>query len=210
MNTLALALVAYLIGSTPFAVIVSRAFGLADPRRYGSGNPGATNVLRIGNRLAAVLTLLGDIGKGWLAVALAEAAAQGLGVAPADVALAGFAAFLGHMHSAFLGFRGGKGVATALGVLLGFSLWLALACLAIWVVVAAAFRYSSAAAVAAALAAPLLAGFLLAEPNHTTAVLSMSILLVWRHLDNIRRLREGRETRIGEKPAPGQDAGDKS
>ncbi|HCX32418.1 MAG TPA: glycerol-3-phosphate acyltransferase, partial [Rhodocyclaceae bacterium] len=148
MNTLALALVAYLIGSTPFAVIVSRAFGLADPRRYGSGNPGATNVLRSGNRLAAVLTLLGDIGKGWLAVALAEAAAPGLGVAPADVALAGFAAFFGHLHSAFLGFRGGKGVATALGVLLGFSLWLALACLAIWVVVAAAFRYSSAAAVA--------------------------------------------------------------
>ncbi|GAB4172249.1 MAG: glycerol-3-phosphate 1-O-acyltransferase PlsY [Rhodocyclaceae bacterium] len=210
MSTLALVFAAYLIGSTPFALIVSRAFGLADPRSYGSGNPGATNVLRTGNRLAALLTLLGDIGKGWVAVAMAAALAPPLGVAPENVAVAGFAAFFGHLHSAFLGFRGGKGVATAAGVLLGFDLWLGLASLAIWVAVAAAFRYSSAASIAAALAAPLLAGFILTDPAHTSAVLCMSILLVWRHLDNIRRLREGSEARIGETPPRDQEAGDKS
>lgn len=210
MNTLVLVLGAYLIGSLPFAVIVSRGLGLADPRSYGSGNPGATNVLRTGNRLAAVLTLLGDAGKGYVAVRIAAALAPALGAAPADVALAGFAAFFGHLHSAFLGLRGGKGVATALGVALGFSAWLGLAILAIWIVVAAAFRYSSLAAVVAALAAPLLAGFVLGESTQVTAVLSMAILLVWRHLDNLRKLREGSESRIGESPPRDHSAGDNS
>ncbi|MFZ5462624.1 MAG: glycerol-3-phosphate acyltransferase, partial [Pseudomonadota bacterium] len=133
MNTLIVGLVSYLIGSIPFAVIVSRVFGLADPRSYGSGNPGATNVLRTGNKLAALLTLLGDAGKGLVAVLLARALAPQYGLAASDIALAGFAVFFGHLHSVFLGFRGGKGVATAAGVLFGFDPWLGLAVLAVWV-----------------------------------------------------------------------------
>ncbi|MEW5889920.1 MAG: glycerol-3-phosphate 1-O-acyltransferase PlsY [Pseudomonadota bacterium] len=199
MNTLIVGLVSYLIGSIPFAVIVSRVFGLADPRSYGSGNPGATNVLRTGNKLAALLTLLGDAGKGLVAVLLARALAPQYGLAASDIALAGFAVFFGHLHSVFLGFRGGKGVATAAGVLFGFDPWLGLAVLAVWVAVAAAFRYSSLAALAAASAAPLLAVIMLSGGDYTTAVLCMSILLFWRHSENIQKLREGRESKIGEK-----------
>ena len=124
---------AYLIGSVSFAVVVSRAFGLPDPRDYGSGNPGATNVLRSGNKLAAVLTLLGDAAKGWLAVFLVQQFGPAYGAQPQDAAIAGFAAFFGHLHPIFLNFKGGKGVATAAGVMFGFSLWLGLGVLAVWI-----------------------------------------------------------------------------
>lgn len=194
MNPLVFVLPAYLLGSLPFAVIVSKAFGLADPRSFGSKNPGATNVLRSGNKLAALLTLFGDAAKGWLAMWLAQlAGADALGVAAA-----GLAAFLGHLFPVFLKFRGGKGVATALGVLAGFSGWLALACVGMWVAVAAITRYSSLAALAAAALAPL-AAWQLVDQQTAQAVLVMSLLLVWRHKENIRKLMAGTESRIGSK-----------
>jgi len=190
---------AYLIGSIPFAVVVSRLFGMADPRSYGSGNPGATNVLRSGNKLAAILTLLGDGLKGWLAVFLAEQIAPTAGLGSIAAPTAALAAFLGHLFPIFLGFRGGKGVATAAGVLLGASGWLGLATLAVWLGVAFTTRYSSLAALCASVAAPGLA-FLLGL--HAYWVLSssvMSLLLIWRHKDNIKRLLAGQESRIGSK-----------
>lgn len=194
MNHLVFVLPGYLLGSLPFAVIVSRAFGLADPRSFGSKNPGATNVLRSGNKLAAALTLVGDAAKGWLAMWLAQlAGADALGVAAA-----GLAAFLGHLFPIFLKFRGGKGVATALGVLAGFSGWLALACVGTWLTVAVVFRYSSLAAIAAAALAPL-AAWRLVDPQTAQAVLVMSLLLVWRHKENIRKLLAGTESRLGAK-----------
>lgn len=190
---------AYLIGSIPFAVVVSRLFGMADPRSYGSGNPGATNVLRSGNKLAAILTLLGDGFKGWLAVFLAEQIAPTAGLGSIAAPTAALAAFLGHLFPIFLGFRGGKGVATAAGVLLGASGWLGLATLCVWLGVAFTTRYSSLAALCASVAAPGLA-FLLGL--HAYWVLSssvMSLLLIWRHKDNIKRLLAGQESRIGSK-----------
>ena len=195
MNPLLCALVGYLLGSLPFAVIVSRLFGLADPRSFGSGNPGATNVLRSGNKVAALLTLLGDAAKGWLAVAIAGWA----GADPAGVAAAGLSAFVGHVFPVFLGFRGGKGVATAVGVLIGLNPFLALGAMATWLVVAGVTRYSSAAAIVAALEAPV-AAWLLGEPVLVLAAIAlMSALLVWRHQANIRRLLNGTESRIGAK-----------
>ncbi len=194
MTLLGFALLGYVLGSLPFAVLVSKAFGLADPRSFGSGNPGATNVLRSGNKAAALLTLLGDAAKGWLAMALAGL----LGAAPLGVAFAGIAAFFGHIFPLFLGFRGGKGVATALGVLAGFSGWLALICLGTWLGVAFVFRYSSLAALAAAAVAPLAAWPLLG--GDMAAVISlMSLMLFWRHRANIRKLLAGTESRIGKK-----------
>ncbi|MBI3525231.1 MAG: glycerol-3-phosphate 1-O-acyltransferase PlsY [Betaproteobacteria bacterium] len=187
----------YLLGSLPFAVIVSRAFGLADPRSYGSGNPGATNVLRSGSKLAAVLTLLGDAAKGWLAVWLASRYLGDVSYAAAAVALTGLAAFLGHVFPLFLKFKGGKGVATALGVLLGFSGWLALAALAAWLLVALVTRYSSLAALVAALVAALAGWLLLADPLTAGCVSVLSLLLIWRHQSNIGKLRAGTESRIG-------------
>ena len=190
---------AYLIGSIPFAVVVSRLFGMADPRSYGSGNPGATNVLRSGNEPAAILTLLGDGFKGWLAVFLAEQIAPTAGLGSIAAPTAALAAFLGHLFPIFLGFRGGKGVATAAGVLLGASGWLGLATLGVWLGVAFTTRYSSLAALCASVAAPGLA-FLLGL--HAYWVLSssvMSLLLIWRHKDNIKRLLAGQESRIGSK-----------
>ncbi len=193
MNLALLLAAAYLLGSVPFAIVSSRLFGLADPRRYGSGNPGATNVLRSGNKAAALLTLAGDCAKGWLAVW----AAARLGFDPAEAALAGFAAFLGHVFSVFLRFNGGKGVATALGVLAGIHGWIALIALATWLTVAFTTRYSSAAALCAALAAPL-AGFALLGAGPIVAVLTLiAAVLVWRHAANIRRLLDGTESRIG-------------
>lgn len=189
-----LALAGYLLGSLPFAVIVSRLFGLADPRSYGSGNPGATNVLRSGNKFAAILTLLGDAFKGWLAVWLA----QQTGAGPAAVAAAGFAALLGHVFPIFLRFKGGKGVATAAGVFLGFSGTLALACIGVWLAVAAITRYSSLAAICAALAAPLFGLWLLDMPM-ALALAGMSVLVLWRHQQNIKNLLAGTEGRIGRK-----------
>ncbi|WP_079432813.1 glycerol-3-phosphate 1-O-acyltransferase PlsY [Zoogloea sp. LCSB751] len=197
---LALLLVAaYLLGSIPFAVVVSRLFGMADPRTYGSGNPGATNVLRSGNKLAAALTLLGDAFKGWLAVTLAATFAAPLGLGTPAVAAAGLAAFLGHVFPIFLRFKGGKGVATAAGVLLGASGWLGLATAGVWLLVAFAFRYSSLAALSAALAAPLLSVLLGLGHTWAIAIGGMSALLIWRHKDNIKRLRAGQEGRIGGK-----------
>ncbi len=192
MNPLVYALPGYLLGSLPFAVIISKAFGLADPRSFGSGNPGATNVLRSGHKAAALLTLLGDATKGWLSMWLAGA----FGANATGIACAGFAAFLGHIFPLFLGFRGGKGVATALGVLAGFSLWLALASIAAWLVTAAVFRYSSLAALAAAAVAPVAAWYLLGGEAAGT-VGAISLLLFWRHQENIKRLLGGTESRIG-------------
>ncbi len=186
---------AYLLGSIPFAIVSSRLLGLEDPRRYGSGNPGATNVLRSGNKKAAALTLLGDCLKGWLAVWLAGM----LGFDPTWCALAGLAAFLGHVFTIFLRFNGGKGVATALGVLAALDYRIALSCLAIWIATAYFSRYSSAAAVAAAVAAPA-ASLLVFGPQATSlAVLVMSAVLLWRHSANIKRLMAGTESRIGAK-----------
>lgn len=191
--TLLLLVAAYLLGSIPFAIITSRLFGLADPRHYGSGNPGATNVLRSGNKGAAALTLAGDCVKGWLAVW----GAGMLGFAAGEAALAGLFAFFGHAFSVFLRFKGGKGVATALGVLAGISGWLALGALAVWLAVAFATRYSSAAALAAAASAPL-AGMLLVDDALTIGVLfAMTATLVLRHAENIRKLRDGTEGKIG-------------
>lgn len=197
---LALLLVAaYLIGSVSFAVVVSRLFGMADPRSYGSGNPGATNVLRSGNKLAAILTLLGDAFKGWLAVVLAQNIAPSLGLDAMTAPAAGLAAFLGHLFPVFLAFRGGKGVATAAGVLLGASGWLGLSILGVWLGVAFTLRYSSLAALCAALASPGLAFLFGLGANWILSISVMSGLLLWRHKDNIKRLLAGEESRIGSK-----------
>lgn len=195
MSVLLLLAAAYLLGSIPFAIVASRLFGLQDPRSYGSGNPGATNVLRSGNKGAAVVTLIGDCLKGLFAVW----AATRLGFSAAEAALAGLAAFLGHVFTIFLRFNGGKGVATALGVLAGIDWRIALTCLGVWLLVAVVSRYSSAAALAAALASPI-AGFVFLGGDPVIAVLMvMSAVLIWRHAANIQRLLAGTEGRIGGK-----------
>jgi glycerol-3-phosphate acyltransferase PlsY len=201
MTNAAFLLLGYLLGSLPFAVIVSRGFGLADPRSYGSGNPGATNVLRSGNKLAAALTLLGDALKGWLAVWLAARFGAQFGAADWVLAFTGLAAFLGHVFPVFLRFRGGKGVATAAGVLLGLDVWIGLGCLGAWLAVAAIFRYSSLAALAAAVSAPLLFFASRGAGSVSAATAIMAAVLVMRHADNIRRLRRGEERRIGSRKA---------
>ncbi len=183
----------YLLGSVPFAVIVSRAFRLEDPRRFGSGNPGATNVLRGGSKKAAVLTLLGDAAKGWLAMFIATR----VGAGDTAIAVAGLAAFLGHVFPFTLGFKGGKGVATALGVLLGFSGALAGLTAAVWLAVVVPTRYSSLAALAAALAAPFLAWWLVGRGEVLLAVAAMCAVLIYRHKSNIAKLLAGTESRIG-------------
>ncbi|WP_374244191.1 glycerol-3-phosphate 1-O-acyltransferase PlsY [Zoogloea sp.] len=203
MHFVLLLIAAYLIGSIPFAVVVSRLFGMADPRSYGSGNPGATNVLRSGNKLAAALTLIGDAFKGWLAVWLADSFAPGFGIGAIAAPAAGLAAFFGHLFPVFLGFKGGKGVATAAGVLIGAKGLLGLAVLGVWLGVAFTLRYSSLAALCAALAAPALAYLFDLGPNWITAIALMSGLLVWRHKDNIKRLLSGQESRIGSKKKAG-------
>ena len=201
MLTIAFVIAAYLIGSISFAVLMSKAFGLADPRTYGSGNPGATNVLRSGKKAAAVLTLLGDAAKGWLAVFAAIKLAPHDGQGLLIVALVSLAVFLGHVFPVFLKFKGGKGVATALGVLLALSGWLGLAVLATWLLVAAVFRYSSLAALVAAVGAPIYAMVLILRPELVLAVAIMSMLLIWRHKSNIQNLLAGKESRIGSKKA---------
>ena len=199
MATAAFVTVAYLIGSLSFAVIVSRALSLPDPRSYGSGNPGATNVLRTGRKLAALLTLIGDGGKGWLAVFLATRYAPDYGVGAAGVATCAIAVFLGHVFPVFFRFSGGKGVATAGGILLAVNVWLGAAAFATWAVVALFFRYSSLAAVSAAGLAPLYAFLLFGMSPALPAVILISALLVWRHRTNMVNLVTGRESRIGEK-----------
>ncbi|MFT4243213.1 MAG: glycerol-3-phosphate 1-O-acyltransferase PlsY [Acidovorax sp.] len=215
MNSTVLSLLAtvaaYLLGSLSFAVIVTRAMGMADPRTYGSKNPGATNVLRSGNKAAAVITLLLDAVKGWLPVVLVQWFGKPYGLGDGTVALVGLAAFVGHLWPVFFRFEGGKGVATAAGVLMGISPWLGLATLLTWVIVAAFFRYSSLASLAAAAFAPVY--YLLvdgvvwnAETPIAVAIVVMAMLLAWRHKDNIKRLIEGKESRLGSKkpPAPGK------
>ena len=203
MQLALLLVVAYLIGSVPFAVVISRLFGMADPRSYGSGNPGATNVLRSGNKLAAALTLIGDGFKGWVAVWLADTYGPALGLGPIAAPVAGLAAFLGHLFPLFLGFKGGKGVATAAGVLIGANGTLGLAVLGVWIAIAFTLRYSSLAALCAAVAAPLLAYGLDLAPDWIAAIAAMSALLLWRHKDNIKRLLAGQESRIGSKKKTG-------
>lgn len=196
MLTLAFVVGAYLLGSVSFAVLMSKAFALPDPRTYGSQNPGATNVLRSGKKSAAALTLLGDAAKGAVAVLLAQHYAPENHLLIAAVAVA---VFLGHLFPIFLRFKGGKGVATALGVLLALNLWLGLACLATWLLVALVFRLSSLSALLAALATPLYA-YLFGLPNeYLQASLILSLLLIWRHKSNIQNLLAGKESRIGAK-----------
>ena len=194
-------LLAYAAGSLSFAVIVSRVMGLKDPRTYGSNNPGATNVLRSGNKAAAVATLLLDALKGWLPVMLVKWFGKEYGLGDGTVALAGFAAFLGHLFPVFFGFKGGKGVATAAGVLLGFEWLLGVATLATWLIVAFFSRYSSLAALASAAFAPVF--YLLgdrvvwySEKSILLAIFMMGLLLVFRHKDNINKLVKGTESRL--------------
>jgi glycerol-3-phosphate acyltransferase PlsY len=199
MNTVLFTIAAYLIGSISFAVVVSKVFGLDDPRTYGSKNPGATNVLRSGNKAAAVLTLLGDGFKGWLAVWLAQKYGPQYGLEDSGIALVALAVFLGHLWPVFFRFVGGKGVATALGVLLGLNPWLGLATMATWLIVAYAFRYSSLAALVASVFAPFYYGLLFGFDPQLLAVLVMSGLLIYRHRKNISNLMTGKESRIGSK-----------
>ena len=193
---------AYLVGSLSFAVIVSRALGLADPRAYGSGNPGATNVLRSGNKTAALATLLLDALKGWLPVFAIQEFGGRYGLGPGTAAVAGLAAFVGHLYPVFFGFRGGKGVATAAGVLVGIDWLLGLASGGSWLIIAVFLRYSSLASLVAAFFAPAyyLLGGGMAWPldrGVLSALIAMSLLLFWRHRANIRRLAQGTEPRLG-------------
>lgn len=202
MTLAAALLAAYLVGSLSFAVIVSRAMGLADPRSYGSKNPGATNVLRSGNRSAAVLTLVFDALKGYLPVLLALRYGARWGLGENAAAFVGLAAFVGHLWPVFFRFRGGKGVATAAGVLLAFNPWLGAATLATWVIVAAFFRYSSLASLVAAAFAPFYQALIWGPEPALAAIVAMSLLLVWRHEGNIRKLLAGTESRLGQKAPP--------
>ena len=198
------AVAAYLVGSLSFAVIVTRVMGLNDPRTYGSKNHGATNVLRSGNKAAAVVTLLLDCLKGYLPVALVMWFGHPYGLEDGTVAMVALAAFLGHLWPVFFRFEGGKGVATALGVLLGISVWLGLATAATWLIIAVFFRYSSLASLVAAVFAPVY--YLLvdgvvwyAENTIALSIVVMSALLAWRHKENIQRLIAGKESRLGSK-----------
>jgi glycerol-3-phosphate acyltransferase PlsY len=194
MTTIAFTLLAYFLGSISFAVIVSRIFALPDPRSYGSGNPGATNVLRTGRKAAAALTLIGDAAKGWLAVYLAQRFGPAEVVGPA---LAAVAVILGHMYPVFFRFQGGKGVSTALGVLLALNAYLAAGTAATWIIIAFFFRISSLAALVSALSAPFFCFMLYGVHEYTAAVGVVSLLLIWRHRSNIRNLIAGTEGRIG-------------
>ena len=195
MQTALTVLAAYCLGSVSFAIVVSRLMRLPDPRTYGSKNPGATNVLRTGKRAAAVLTLAGDAGKGWLAVWLAQL------YAPEAAALAGLAVVLGHLFPVFHRFKGGKGVATAAGVLFGFDVWLGLGSLGAWSVIAVFFRYASLASLVAALFAPFFAWYISLSYDVLLVVASIAALLIWRHKANIDRLFAGTESRIGAQKA---------
>lgn len=192
MGTIALIILAYLIGSLSFAVLVSRAFGLPDPRSYGSGNPGATNVMRSGKKAAAVLTLAGDGAKGWFAMFLAQQLAPGWGAGDLAIAASALAVFVGHIYPLFFGFKGGKGVATAAGILLALNVWLGLAVVATWLLTFALSRYSSLSALLASVLAPLYASFFLSK-IYVGTVIVLSSLLIWRHRANIRKLLQGKE-----------------
>ena len=202
MIVAAFVLMAYLLGSVSFGVVASRIFGLPDPRTYGSRNPGATNVLRGGKKAAAALTLLGDTGKGWLSVLLARYFAPVWEISEEAIAAVALAVFLGHLFPLFLRFQGGKGVATALGVLLGFNPWMGAAAAATWLMVAAISRISSLSALAAAVLAPIYALYFQGFEASSLVVFIMSLLLVWRHRSNISSLIAGKEERIGERSMP--------
>ena len=196
MLTLAFVVCAYLLGSVSFAVLMSKAFSLPDPRTYGSQNPGATNVLRSGKKVAAALTLLGDTAKGTVAVLLAQ------WVAPEDyslIAMVSLAVFVGHLFPIFLRFKGGKGVATALGVLLALNVWLGVACLATWLLVALVSRLSSLSALLAAIATPFYAYMFNLPREYLIVATVLSLLLIWRHKGNIQNLLAGNESKIGSK-----------
>ena len=187
--------VAYLIGSVSFAVVVSKLFALPDPHSYGSGNPGATNVLRTGNKAAAALTLLGDGAKGWLAVFLAKQFVPG--IEPWLLAAVGLAVFVGHLFPVFHRFAGGKGVATAAGILLAIDWRLAAAALAVWLALALMLKISSVSSIAAAVAAPIASFYFLGNQPVSWMLMVMTVLLIWRHRGNIEKLLAGRETTLG-------------
>jgi len=201
LATVVCALGGYLIGSISFAVVVSRIFGLADPRTFGSKNPGATNVLRTGNRAAALITLLADALKGTLAVWLAQVFGARYGVDESGLALTGLAAFVGHLYPLYFRFQGGKGVATFFGVLAIVNLWLALICGVTWLLIAYFLRYSSLASLLAALVAVFGQAFGWGFDSVLICITVMAALLVYRHRKNIVNLRLGKERRIGEKTA---------
>lgn len=187
---------AYLLGSISFAVLISAVMGLKDPRTYGSKNPGATNVLRSGNKMAAILTLLGDALKGWLAVFLAKTFADQYNFGDATIAFVALAVFLGHLFPVYHRFEGGKGVATAAGVLLAVNIWLGLATLAVWLAVAFVFRYSSLSALVAAIFAPMYQFLVFGDAPMTLSIGAIGLLLIWRHRLNIGRLLAGKESRL--------------
>ena len=199
MIVLLAALAAYLLGSVPFAVVCSRLFGLADPRSYGSKNPGATNVLRSGNKAAAALTLLGDMAKGWLAVFLAQTFGPKFGFADGLVGAVALAVFFGHLFPIFLKFKGGKGVATAAGVLLALNPVLGLAVLATWLLVAYVSRYSSLAALIAAGLAPVYSALMNGVDGQFAVILLLGLALIAKHWQNLQRLMAGQESKIGSK-----------
>jgi glycerol-3-phosphate acyltransferase PlsY len=203
MPTIAFVLIAYLIGSISFAVVTSKLFGLPDPRTFGSKNPGATNVLRTGKKAAAALTLFGDAAKGWLAVFLAQRFAQAYGVDETGIALVALAVFLGHVFPLFFSFQGGKGVATALGILLALNVWMGLAVLATWLLAAFMWRISSLSALITSVLAPLYGLVFLQVGVLRGAVLSLALLLLWRHQSNIRNLLTGKEGAIGKPDSAG-------
>jgi glycerol-3-phosphate acyltransferase PlsY len=207
MVPLLVVLAAYLIGSVSFAVVASWAFGLPDPRTYGSGNPGATNVLRTGRKAAALLTFVGDAGKGAAAVLLARWAAPHLGLTEVTVAATAVAAFLGHLYPVYFGFKGGKGVATAFGLLLVLSLWVSVAAGAAFLAVVLATRYVSLGSVLAATAAAVAAPIVLGWTPTAIAIILMALLVTVRHQANLRRLLAGEESRVGSRkgsPPPEQ------
>ena len=199
LSILAAIVLAYLLGSVPFAVVSSRLFGLADPRSYGSKNPGATNVLRSGNKKAAIVTLIGDLAKGWLAVFLAQTFGPHFGLGSGTVTLVALAVFFGHLFPVFLNFRGGKGVATAAGVLLALDPWLGLAVLGVWILIAYTLRYSSLSALVAAATAPLIAFLLWGRDPQLAAVAIIAMALIAKHWPNLQRLMAGSEPKIGGK-----------
>lgn len=192
----------YLVGSLSFAVIVSHFMGMDDPRNYGSGNPGATNVLRSGKKLAAVLTLLGDGLKGFFAVFFAIKLVPSFGLSSIDIAAVSLAVLIGHMWPVFFGFKGGKGVATAVGVLLALSWPAALACLAVWLIVAFALKLSSLAALIASALSPVFAFFFIQNTVLLAAICVIALLIIIRHKSNIQNLIQGKEGKIGNKTSP--------
>tara|TARA_Y100000590_G_scaffold470643_1_gene667318 strand:- start:4964 stop:5569 length:606 start_codon:yes stop_codon:yes gene_type:complete len=197
MTIIIFAILAYLIGSISFAVIASWIFRLPDPRTFGSMNPGATNVLRSGNKAAAIITLLGDISKGWLAIILAQYFVLEWGLDDKVVATVALLVFLGHIWSIFLGFKGGRGVATAIGVVAGLSLWLGILATITWSIVFLIWRFSSLSALVAAMLTPVYAWIFLGPDINTLVISIISLLVIWRHKSNITNLIDGKETKIG-------------